>query len=157
MTRFGGNEFSAFSVPLVFDGRYFILEPGDPPRVTVFLEVGGQPVFEVIKNVPAENAVTEVSTNPTGVVTVSAKGTAKGTGKFLYKIRPGSETSVAFGKLDGGEVSARITDRAIQVAGVTVENNRFVGSMTGVVVGADGSVGIGAPIPQPVRQWLSGQ
>jgi hypothetical protein len=43
------------------------------------------------------------------------------------------------------------------VGGITVENSRFIGAMAGVVVGADGSVGIGAPIPQLVRQWLSGQ
>ena len=151
VTRFGGNEFTDFSVPLLFEGRYFVLEPGDPPTMTVFLERNQQPVFEVLKNQPNENAVTDVTANQTGVVTVVAKGT----GKFLYKVRPASETSVAFGKLDGGEISARITDRAIQVGRITVENNRFIGSLAGVVVATDGSVGVGAPIPQPVRQWLS--
>ena len=33
MTKLGSNEFTSFSVPLVFAGRYFILEPGDPPPV----------------------------------------------------------------------------------------------------------------------------
>jgi hypothetical protein len=60
--------------------------------------------------------------------------TDKTSGKFLYKIRPESETSLAFGKLDGGEVSARITDKAIQVGGIMVENNIFGGQMAGVVV-----------------------
>lgn len=153
MTRFGGNEFTDFSVPLVFEGRYFVLEPGDPPRMTVLLERDQQPVFEVLKNQPNENAVTDVTAGQTGVATVVAKAT----GRFLYKVRPASETSVVFGKLDGGEISVRITDRAIQVGGITVENNRFIGSTAGVVVGPDGSVGIGAPIPQPIRQWLSSQ
>ena len=153
MARFGGNEFTDFSVPLVFESRYFVLEPGDPPRITVLLERDHQPVFEVLKNQPNENAVSDVTANQTGFVTVVAKGTSR----FLYKVRPASETSVAFGKLDGGEISARITDRAIQVGGITVENNRFIGSMAGVVVGTDGSVVIGTPIPQPVRQWLSSQ
>lgn len=31
MARFGGNEFTGFSVPLVFEGRYFVMEPGNPP------------------------------------------------------------------------------------------------------------------------------
>jgi hypothetical protein len=151
LAKFGGNEFTAFSVPLVFEGRYFILEPGNSPMLTVFLERDGQPVFEVLRNRPMENSVSSVSTNPTGVVTV----TDKASGKFLYKIRPESETSLAFGKLDGGEVSARITDRSIQVGGITVENNLFGGQMAGVVVRSNGSVGIGASIPPAVRQWLS--
>lgn len=151
MARFGGNEFTAFSVPLVFEGRYFLLEPGNPALVTVFLERGGQPVFEVVKNRPIGNVVTDVSTNPSGVVTVGDKAS----GKFLYKIRPGSETSVAFGKLGGGKISARITDRFIQVGGITLENNVFSGRMAGVVVDANGQVRIGAPIPTLVQQWLS--
>jgi len=153
LARFGGNEFTGFSVPLVFEGRYFVLEPGSPSLVTVLVERTGQPVFEVLKNQPVENAVTTAATNPTGVVTV----TDKASGKFLYKIRPGSETSVAFGKLDGGETSARISDRSIQVGGITLENNVFAGQMAGVVVQANGSVGIGAAIPALVRQWLSNQ
>ena len=153
MARFGGNEFSGFSVPLVFNGRYFILEPGNPPLISVFIEKDGKPVFEVLKNKPVENPVTEVSTNATGLVTVGEKAT----GKFLYKVRPGSETSVAFGKLDGEEVSARITDRLIQVGGTTLENNRFIGNMAGVVVDPKGGTGIGAPIPSIVLQWLTGK
>ena len=33
MAKFGGNEFTDFSVPLVFEGRYFVLEPGDTPSL----------------------------------------------------------------------------------------------------------------------------
>ena len=55
MARFGGNEFTSFSVPLVFSGRYFVLEPGDPPRLSVFVEHGGMALFEVLKNKPVEN------------------------------------------------------------------------------------------------------
>src|SRR5712692_7165598 len=153
MARFGGNEFTGFSVPLVFSGRYFIVEPGNPALVSVLVEKEGEPVFEVLKNRPVENLVTQVSINATGVVTVVDKDSSK----FLYKIRPGSETSVVFGKLDGGEVSARISDRSIQVGGVTVQNNRFAGNMAGVVVESSGAVRIGAPIPLLVLQWLSSQ
>jgi hypothetical protein len=57
-------------------------------------------------------------------------------------------------KIDGGEVSARITDRNIQVGGMTIENNVFSGAMTGVAVRADGGVSIGAPIPPALLRWF---
>ncbi len=44
MARFGGNEFSSFSVPLVFDGRYFVLEPGNPALLSVFIEREGKAI-----------------------------------------------------------------------------------------------------------------
>lgn len=153
MAHFGGNEFRSFSVPLVFEGRYFVLEPGDPPLLSVFTECDGAIVFEVLKNQPVENLVTDVSTNPTGVVTVSAKG-----GGLLYKVRPGSETSIAFGRLGGGETPVRITDRSIEFgAGNKVTNRRFDGSMAGVVVHPDGRVGIGALVPPAVLRLLGGE
>ncbi len=151
MAKFGGNEFIGFSVPLVFEGRYFIMEPGNPPNITVVREIKGTPVFEVLKNEPSSNPSTDVSKTPPGIITISDKES----GRFLYKIRPGSETSVAFGKLDGGEISATISDKKIQVGGVTLENNIFIGNMAGVIVRPDGSVGIGAPIPTLVLSWLS--
>ena len=150
MARFGGNEFSSFSVPLVFDGRYFVLEPGDPTLLSVFVEREGKAIFEVLKNKGVNNPATEVASNATGVLTV----TDKTSGKFLYKVRPGSETSIAFGKIDGGEISAHISDRSIQVGGIKVENNQFHGAMAGVVVQANGGVGIGAPIPPAVLKLL---
>ena len=150
MARFGGNEFTEFSVPLIFEGRYFIMESGNPPSITVVREMHGEPVFEILKNAPKDNPTTAVSETPPGIVTVSDKQT----GRFLYKIRPGSETSVAFGKLDGSEISVRITDRNIQVGDATVEKNLFVGPMAGVFVDSDGGVSIGAPIPARVMAWL---
>ena len=151
MARFGGNDFSDLSVPLVFEGRYFVMEPGDPPKISVFLERDGEPVFEVLKNEPVGNDETEVTVTPPGIVTVSQRGS----GKFLYKVRPGQESSAVFGALRGEEIIARITDRKIQVGEITVENNRFIGGKAGVIVRADGTVGIGCAIPQIVKQWLS--
>src|SRR4030095_7935406 len=149
MAQFGGNEFTGFSVPVVFDGRYFIVEPGDPPLVSVFIERDGEPVcLRGSKNRPNENPVTRVSTNATGIVTV-----ADNSGKFLYKIRSDSETSVAFGKVGGGELSVRISDRSIQAGGLVVDNNSFAG-MAGVVVEPTGEVGVAGPIPSLVLQWL---
>jgi hypothetical protein len=151
MARFGGNEFTRFSVPLVFRGRYFVLEPGQPPLLTVFVEHDGTPEFEVLRNQPVDNSHSDVSRSPAGIVTVSDRET----GRFLYKIRPGSETSVAFGTLRGGEVSARISDRALSVGSITLENNTFDGVMAGVVVDGDGGVGIGCALPPAVAALLT--
>lgn len=151
MTRFGGNEFTSFSVPLVFSGRYFVLEPGDPALLSVFMEVEGEPVFEVLKNEPMDNPFSEASKSPAGIVTVSDQET----GRFLYKVRPGSETSVAFGTLSGDELSVRISDRALLVGTNRLENNTFDGVMAGVVVREDGGMSIGAPLPQAVVRLLT--
>lgn len=151
MARFGGNEFTSFSVPIVYEGRYFIMEPSEPPQITVIYEKDGEPIFEVLKNEPIDNPLSEVTKTTPGIVTVSDKSS----GKFLYKIRPSSETSVAFGKLDGGEISVKITDRNIQVGSNILENNTFNGVMAGVVINSDGSFGIGAPIPAQVLEWLN--
>lgn len=150
MARFGGNEFNAFSVPLVFNGRYFVLEPGNPPLLSVFFEANGQAVFEVLKNKPVTNPLSEVSSTAAGIVAVSDKTTKR----FLYKVRPGSETSVAFGKLDGGEISVRITDKHIQAGGLDLVNNTFDGSQAGVVVYENGSIGVSAPLPPAVLKLL---
>ena len=149
MPHFGGNEFTNFSVPLAFAGRYFILEPGNPPLVSVVLEHNGNPLFEIIKNQPTHNPVSQVSKTPAGIVTVSDE-----TGKFLYKVRPGSETSVVFGKIDGGEISVHITDAYIKVGTDKIQNNLFVGTMAGVVVHEDGGFAIGAPIPPVLLRWF---
>lgn len=153
MARFGGNEFTSFSVPLVFAGRYFVLEPGEPPRLTVFSERDGVAEFEVLRNEPVANPRSETVKSPAGIVTV----TDRETGRFLYKTRPGSDTSVAFGTLQGGEVQARISDRSISVGGITLTNNRFDGVMAGVVVQDDGGVGIGCALPAAVAALLTSE
>ncbi len=49
MTKFGGNQFTNCSVPLAFEGRYFILDPGNSsPTISVVLEHEGKPVFEIL-------------------------------------------------------------------------------------------------------------
>jgi hypothetical protein len=153
MARFGGNEFTSFSVPLVFGDRYFVLEPGEPPLLSVFVERDETPAFEVLRNQPVDNPHADVLKSPAGIVTVSDRET----GRFLYKIRPGSETSVAFGKLQGGEVTARISDKALSVGGITLENNTFDGVMAGVVVRDDGGVGIGCALPAAVVALLTSE
>jgi len=153
MARFGGNEFKSFSVPLVFGGRYFVLEPGELPQLTVFVERGGLAEFEVLRNEPVDSPHSAVTKSAAGVVTV----TDRESGRFLYKIRPGSETSVAFGTLQGGDVQARISDKALSVGGITLTNNRFDGVMAGVVVQDDGGVGIGCALPPAVVALLTAE
>lgn len=151
MARFGGNEFTHFSVPLVFSGRYFILEPGEPPELTVVINHEGNPVFEILRNQPYENPITHCTVNPTGIVTVAENDG----GVFLYKVRPGNETSIAFGRIRNGEFEVRISDRSIQAGGTTLKNNIFNGEMAGVLIGDDGNVRIGATLPPEIIEWLS--
>jgi hypothetical protein len=149
MTRFGRNELTTFSVPLAFEGRYFILEHGDPPRVSVVREHEGSPVFEVIRNEPGDAPMSEVTKTSAGMVAVSDKA-----GKLLYKVRPQDETSVILEKADGSEVSVLITDQKIRVGVATIKNARFNGAMAGIVVWANGGVGLNASIPSAVLHWL---
>jgi len=144
MTKFGGSTFINCSVPLAFKGRFFILEPGDPPLFSVVLEYNGAPIFEIKRNIPSDNQITDVAISASGIVAVSDKET----GRFLYKFRPESETSIVFGKIDGGEISAKISDRRIQVGGIVIENCTFSGVEAGIVVDEHGGIGIGAPIPK---------
>jgi hypothetical protein len=150
--RFGGSEFINCSVPLVLVGRCFVVEPGDPiPLVSVILEHQGQPVFEVLRNEPKENPVSEVSRTPRGFVTVVDRAT----GHFLYKVRPDSETSIVFSKgIRGEEVSAVVTDRVIRVGGVTVKNCIFGGVGAGIVVDESGRINVAGPIPPAVLRLL---
>ena len=148
--RFGSNEFINCSVPLSFCGRYFIVELGTPrPMVSVLLECKNELCFEVLKNQPRKNPLSKVSRTPPGIVTVVDKETDR----FLYKVRPGSETSIVFGTITGQEVSARVTDRQIQVGGITVRNNVFDGVRAGIVVDERGGISIGAPIPASLLRW----
>ncbi len=152
MVKFGGSTFANCSVPLAAGGRYFILE-SDPPNilVSVVLEYRGQFVFEVLKNEPQENPVSKVSKSGAGIVTVEDIETDR----FLYKVRPASETSVVFApRRCQEEVSVSVTDSEIKVGTIRVKNCLFSGVGAGVVVHEDGSVGIGGPIPDRLRKAL---
>ncbi len=152
MAQFGGNEFTGFSVPLVFEERYFIVEAGSPPMVTVVMEIEGEPVFEILKNRPCSNGVTDTSSDGAGIVTVADKAS----GKWLYRVHPDSETSVTFAKSDGGDCPAVVTDDEIRLGGMIVKNAPFDGSLAGVVVDPEIGMGmIGVPLPPLVEKWLS--
>jgi hypothetical protein len=150
MASFGGNEFHNFSIPLVFEERYFILEPGDIPNITVVIEKNGKPIFEIIKNEPAKNEITEVSKTSAGIITVSDMVTQK----FLYKVLPASETSVTFGKLGGNEIAVKISDKNILIGSNLVRNNIFNGNKVGLAVGSDGIIRMGGPIPNNILNWF---
>ena len=151
MTKFGGNTFINCSVPLEFKGRYFILEPGNPPSFSVVLEHNGKLIFEIKKNKPCDNPITKLSMTGVGIIAVSDKVT----GRFLYKFRPENETSVVLGKIDGGETSVIISDREIQACGATFRNSRFEDLGVGVVVSENGSISIGgSSIPKSLLSLL---
>ena len=152
MTQFqiGGREFVNCSMPLAYEGRYFIVEPGTPDElVSVFLDYNGNPIFEVLKNEPVDNPLTMVSKTPPGILTVIERQS----GTFLYKIRPGSETSVVFGTIKGEDIKVSVTDRQIKVGTNIIQNCVFNGVGAGVVIFKSGSMGIGASIPESLRRW----
>ena len=150
MAKLGGSELSSFSVPLVFERRYFVFESGDPSLLSVFLIEDGKPVIEVLKNEGKINPISEVWTNPTGVLTI----TDKTSGELLYRIHPGSQASITFGTSKGDEISVKVCDRSIEAGGVTFENKRFNGVGASVAIARDGSVKIGAKIPPEVLTLL---
>ncbi len=116
------------------------------------LDIEGEPVFEVLKNKPATNDITNISSDRIGIVTVSEKDS----GRPLYKVCPDSDVSVIFAKQDGGEFSAVITDSEIRIGGMIISNHHYRDSMAGVFVDPDIGVGMmDPPIPPQVAQWLS--
>ena len=150
MAKLSHSELSSFSVPLVFEQRYFVFESGDPSLLSVFLVLEGKPVIEVLKNEGKTNPVSEVWTNPTGVVTV----TDKTSGELIYRVHPGLQTSITFGIRKGDEISVKVSDRSIEAGGVTFENKRFNGIGASVAITRDGSVKIGVEIPPEVLALL---
>jgi hypothetical protein len=148
--RFGGQSFVNCSIPLAFAGRYFIVEPGNrQPLVSVVLEHDGGLALEVVRNEPAISIRGIASKSATGVVTVVDQAT----GRFLYKIRPASETSIVFGTLNGGEIRVLIHDNQIRILPMEIilNNNVFDGVTVGVVIGQNGNISIGGSVPSGLR------
>lgn len=155
MVRFGGNQFIGCSIPLAFAGRFFVLESDDGDlKISVFLESEGKPVFEILKNEPSDNPFSIVSKTTPGIITVTDRS-----GAFLYKVRPGSETSVVFGRIEGPEMTAIINDVKIEflIDGEMVlklENNTFEGSAIGILVDDKGGFSHGASMPPSLRNMF---
>jgi hypothetical protein len=151
MISIGTNKFEKVAIPLAIEDRYFLIEEQNGNDLwTVFTFSDGQPVVEVLRNQPQQNALSTATTNPTGIVTVSDPKT----GDFLYKLRPGSKNSSIFGKIKGQETEIRVTDREIRIGTNVFQNNTVIGSAIGIKVGKDGSIGMGAGLPPELRKLL---
>ena len=137
-------------VPFTFEGRYFVRESGPVPKFYVVFEHERKPVFEVIQNEPAENPLTDVSISETGLITVSEKETEK----FLYKFQPESETNFIFGKIGGGEISVKISEKGFILNGITLDDCAFNDVAAGVQVDKTGGYQIFAPIPRYLKRML---
>ncbi len=138
------------AVPLAFEERYFVLEPGAGNLFNVVLKHEGKPLFEIRQNEPAENPITEIKKLETGIITVSEKETEK----FLYKYKPGPETIFVFGKNNGGKITViiNIPGKTVNVGGITLDGCSFNDLIAGVWVNDGGTFEIGASIPRVLRR-----
>jgi len=152
MTNVGANKFDNVACPLVFENRYFLVDQstGDAQWTVLSLQ-NGDLIIEVLNNKPQKNNITEVVTNPTGIITVSDPISDK----FLYKIRPGSRSTSIFGSICGEETEIKITDKEILVGTKRFYRNRVVNSPIGVLVRQSGSVGLGGgKLPKEIATFL---
>ena len=137
------------SVPFGFLGRYLIWEPGDIPLISVVVEHEGNLIFEIFKNKPNRNQLTKVIRSTPGIIIVSDKTS----NKFIYKIRPSSETSIVFGTLSSGYITAAVSNEVIKVDANTFTTNMYQGFGVGIIVTEDG-IGTGAPLPPHMKKLL---
>jgi hypothetical protein len=153
MANVGGNQFKNVTFPLVFEDRYFMLEASPEKDVWTVLQLkDGDLIIEVLKNEPHQNPSTEVTTNPTGIITVSDKDS----GKFLYKIRPESKSTSIFGSINGEETEIKITDNEIRVGTNSFQKNMVIGSSVGIMVDKNGGMGMGGGLPPEFEKFISG-
>lgn len=144
MINIGSNKFEKVAIPIVIEDRYFLLEEEYGNDIwTVFTFVDGNPILEILKNSPKENTVSSVTTNPTGVITVSDPVT----GNFLYKLRPGSKNSSIFGTIQGKETEIKVSDREIMIGTNVFQNNMIVGSPVGIKIDKNGGFAMGSGLP----------
>ncbi len=130
-----------------------MLEASPEKDVWTVLQVkDGDLIIEVLKNEPNENPSTEVTTNPTGIITVSDKDS----GKFLYKIRPDSKNTSIFGSINGEETEIKITDKEIRVGTNSFQNNMVIGAGVGIMVDKNGGMGMGGGLPKEFEKLISG-
>ncbi|RUS42261.1 hypothetical protein [Cohnella sp. AR92] len=146
MAILGSNKFSQGSIPIKFMGRYFILEKSATDvSLSVAFKSEGKLYFEIRNNEPVENPYSIVSKTPVGIVTVVDRKTDR----FMYKLRPESNTSIIFGKLDGGEIDIKVSDKEIDFGnGNTMSSSQFKGRIIGIELFENGAIGIGVTITQ---------
>lgn len=151
MAKVGGNQFNDVTFPLVFEDRYFMLEASPEKDVWTVLQLkDGDLIIEVLQNEPHPNPSTEVTTNPTGIITVSDKDS----GKFLYKIRPENKNTSIFGSINGAETEIKITDKEIRVGTNSFQKNMVIGSSVGIMVDKNGGMGMGGGLPKEFKKFI---
>ena len=138
-----------YSVPLVYEGRVFFFEPGAPPRVSTVYKDDGRYIFEIRRNAPADNPLTKVAAEE-NVLTVAEKGT----GRFLYRVRPGAgQTLVVLEKTDGEFLSVSVTDAAIGIGEMTVAHIHSR-DLAAVVINPEGDVALGGAVETKLLEWF---
>jgi hypothetical protein len=153
MANVGSNKFDEVACPLVFENRYFLVDQSvEDPKWTVLSLKDGDLIIEVLNNQPQKNKITEVETNPTGIITVSDQKSDK----FLYKIRPDSRSTSIFGSIRGEVTEIRITDKEIRVGTNVFRRNSVKNSPIGVLVHNDGAVSLGGGrLPKEIEIYLA--
>ncbi len=141
MPIIGSNTFEGCYVPLIYEDFVIIQSQDSPPKTSIARITGGPLIFEILNDEPQENPYTNVETNVTGIITVSDKES----GKFLYKLRPDSDTSIVFGKIGEGGEEIIIKDDKIIIFGAQYSKNK-IRSAVGIWV-KDNSIAIGSTLP----------
>ena len=158
--KFGGQTFRNCAVPAIVGDRVIVVEPGrGDPLVSVLAKgADGKATAEVLRNRPGDPTTDVNVSESTGIVSVAAKS---GSGTWLYKVRPGSTTSITFGSLAVGERQLRIRDRTLTVLdgggkGVAgLEGLAIDGFPVGVYLGASGEFLLGLmAFPPDIAAWL---
>jgi hypothetical protein len=152
MVDIGGNCFENVLVPLQFENRYFILESDSPPVLSVLNLTAAGPEWEIMRNEPGSTSASIATKTPPGIVTV----TDRATGRFVHKLRSGTETSLVFGTLRGNEVECVIRDGSLRIGTFTFAKNLLVNAIVGVALKPDGRVSMGGSrVPQAVVDALN--
>jgi hypothetical protein len=145
MANIGGSQFQNVLVPLAFEHRYFILDSDHPPVLSVVDLTAAGPEWEIVCNEPRSTSSSIATKTPPGIVTV----TDRATGRFVHKLRSGTETSLVFGTLRGNEVECVIRDGSVRIGTNTVSLSNFRDLAVGVRISSNGDVGIGGPSVPP--------
>jgi hypothetical protein len=141
----GSNKFVDVTIPIVFEDRYFLIESDDTDKhcFTVFTVRDNETIIEIKRNEPQENPISKVKKNAAGIITVSDPDT----GEFLYKLRPGSDSSSIFGTIGGEEQEMKVKDHEIAIGTNKFQRNMISGFPVGILVSKDGSIAMGAQLP----------
>lgn len=159
------SKFVNCTIPITFEGRYFVLEPGNSPLYSVVNIQNGKAVTEIRKNEPVGNSLSDITKTETGAITCSEKKKEEGEGeeekekevkkgKVIYKLTPGTETRIAFPKDGGGEIPIVIWDKKISVAGITLDDCALNDVACSVEVFSNGGFQINASIPRPLIRMI---